>query len=203
MCPSGYFADYLKELSRVSMEINPLEFEDLVSELKSAYDRGSSIFICGNGGSASTAAHFTCDLKKMAAPENGKRFRIHCLNDNVPMMLAYANDMSYEDIFIEQVRGILAKDDLVIGISGSGNSENVLKALDYSNKNGARTFGICGFNGGRMKGIVKKRIVVRIDDMQKVEDLHMVVLHCALQYLVRGVAADRCRVPSETALWTR
>lgn len=203
MCPSGYFVNYLDELNRISKEMDPREFEGLVHELRGAYDRRSSIFIFGNGGSASTASHFTCDLKKMAMPQDGKRFRIHCLNDNVPTMLAYANDQSYEDIFIEQVKGTLATDDLVIGISGSGNSENVLRAIDYSNRHGARTFGIGGFGGGRLRGIVRKGIFVESHDMQKVEDLHLVLLHCALQCLINKGNAQMALESSGKELWMR
>ena len=101
----------------------------------------------------------------------------------MPSILAYANDMSYDDIFVEQLKNFLKKDDLVIGISSSGNSNNVLKVIEYANKNGCKTFGVCGFGGGRLKNIAQKSIVINSNDMQKVEDLHIIILHCAMQYL--------------------
>ena len=104
-----------------------------------------------------------------------------CLNDNIATMLAYANDNSYDDIFIEQLRNYFSPGDVVIGISGSGNSNNVLKAIKYANENGGITIGLCGFNGGKLHNIVHIPILANIHDMQKVEDVHTIITHMAMQ----------------------
>ncbi len=181
--PSTFLRNYLREIGNIFEGINTKEFEDFIEELIEAYQRKSDIFISGNGGSAATTAHFACDINKGVSFGKEKRFKVICLNDNVPTMLAYANDMSYDDIFIEQLKNFLKKDDLVIGSSSSGNSNNVLKAIEYANANGGRTFGICGFGGGKLKSLAQKSIVTNSNDMQKVEDLHIIILHCAMQYL--------------------
>ncbi len=182
--PAQFIKKYLADLSAVISSVDPGEFEQFVESLKGACDRRSNIFICGNGGSASTASHFACDINKGVSYGKDKRFKVICLNDNVPTMLAYANDVSYEEVFVEQLKNFLVKDDLMIGVSGSGNSKNVLKAVDYANAHGGRTFGISGFSGGKLRHAAQKSLVIKSDDMQKVEDLHMIVLHCAMQYLM-------------------
>lgn len=179
---SDFLKKYLLELSGIFSTINAKEFEHFIEELQDAFKRGSHIFICGNGGSASTASHFACDINKGVSYGKDKRFKIICLNDNIPTMLAYANDVSYDDVFVEQLKNFLVKDDLVIGISGSGNSENVLKAVRYANENGGKTFCICGYGGGKIKDTAQKSLVINSNDMQKVEDAHLIILHCAMQW---------------------
>lgn len=180
--PSIFFKNYLVELNDIFKMVNLVEFEHFIDELNRAYDRQSNIFICGNGGSASTASHFACDINKGVSFGKDKRFKIICLNDNVPIMLAYANDVSYNHIFVEQLKNFMIKDDLVIGISGSGNSKNILEAIGYANKNGGRTLCICGFGGGKLKNIAQKSMIINSKDMQKIEDLHLIILHCAMQW---------------------
>lgn len=181
--PSEFLKNYFRELADLFNVINIKEFENFIEELTNAYQRQSHIFICGNGGSASTASHFACDINKGVSYGKDIRFKIVCLNDNMPTILAYANDVSYNDVFAEQLKNFMTKDDLVIGISGSGNSENVLRAISYGNDNGGITFGICGFGGGKLKDLAQKSIVINNNDMQKVEDLHLIISHCAMQYL--------------------
>ncbi len=185
--PVAFLKNYLSELSRIANMVNVKEFETFVNELAATYERQSNIFICGNGGSASTASHFACDINKGVSFGKDKRFRIICLNDNIPTMLAYANDLSYDYVFLEQLKNFMVKDDLVIGVSGSGNSKNVLMAIEYANGKGGKTFGICGFGGGKLKDIAQKVIVINSNDMQKVEDLHMIIFHCAMQYLYNHI----------------
>lgn len=181
--PSAFFRNYLAELTNIFDTVNIKAFEGFIDELTKAYERESQIFICGNGGSASTASHFASDINKGVSYGKDKRFKVICLNDNIPTMLAYANDVSYDDVFIEQLKNFMNENDLVIGISGSGNSENVLKAVRYANEHSGKTFGICGYGGGKLKGIAQKSIAINSNDMQKVEDLHMIIFHCAMQYL--------------------
>lgn len=185
--PSIFLKNYLDELSQIFSLVNPKDFEIFVEELMGAYEKNLHIFICGNGGSASTASHFACDINKGVSFKKEKRYKVICLNDNVPTMLAYANDVSYDDVFVEQLKNFMIKDDLIIGVSGSGNSKNILKTIEYANGNYGKTFGICGFSGGKLKDIAQKSIVVNSNDMQKVEDLHVVILHCAMQYLCQNI----------------
>jgi len=182
---SLFLKEYLMELNTILTGIDPKEFNDLIGELNEAYTRQANIFICGNGGSAATASHFACDINKGVSFGKGKRFRVICLNDNIPTMLAYANDVSYDDIFVEQLKNFMNSGDLAIGVSGSGNSENVLKAIEYGNKNGGKTFGICGYGGGKLKDTAQKSLIVHSNDMQKVEDAHLIIFHSVMQWFRR------------------
>lgn len=184
---SEFLRRYFKKVADISKRINSSSFESLIEELENAYKRGARIFICGNGGSASTASHITCDINKGLASKGAERFKVICLNDNIPTIMAYANDMSYNDIFVEQLKNFMEDGDLLIGISGSGNSENVVRAIAFAKKHGATTFGICGYGGGRVKKIAGKSMVVHSDDMQKVEDIHLMVLHCAMQWFYKSL----------------
>ncbi len=135
------------------------------------------IFLIGNGGSASTASHFVCDLNKTAKIKGLNRSQAFALNDNSPLVFAISNDISYDSVFEEQLKNFLEKDDLVIAISGSGNSENIIKAVNYANEKGAITIGLTGFNGGRLKKICKECLVVPSDKMYHIEDVHLTINH--------------------------
>lgn len=180
--PSVFLKNYLSKLTGIINMIDAKEFESLVCELTSAYGRQSNIFICGNGGSATTASHFACDINKGVSFGKEKRFRVICLNDSVPTITAYSNDVSYDSIFVEQLKNFMNAGDLLIGISGSGNSENILRAVRYVNESGGNTFGICGYGGGRLKDTAQKYLVINSNDMQKVEDAHLIILHCVMQW---------------------
>jgi D-sedoheptulose 7-phosphate isomerase len=138
----------------------------------------------GNGGSGATASHFTGDFNKGLSFHKARRFRFICLNDNYATFAAYANDVGYEDVFVEPLKNFLAEGDLVIGISGSGNSPNVLKAVEYANDHGAVTLGLTGYDGGKLKTLARHGVHIPIADMQVTEDLHMVLDHLA--YVVLG-----------------
>jgi D-sedoheptulose 7-phosphate isomerase len=174
--------EYFKELINLINIINIDEIKSFTNEIENTYMNGQNIFVMGNGGSASTASHFACDINKGVSLGLKKKFKVLCLNDNIPIMLAYGNDISYESIFVEQLKNYLIKDDLVIGISGSGNSKNVLNAIEYANETGAKTFGIIGCDGGKLKNIAKKSLIVNSYDMQKIEDCHMILTHLTMQY---------------------
>lgn len=180
--PVAFLKDYLLELTDIINMIDAKEFESLVGELASAHEKQSNIFICGNGGSAATASHFACDINKGVSFGKEKRFRVICLNDSIPTIMAYSNDVSYDSIFVEQLKNFMNAGDLLIGISGSGNSGNVLNAVRYANESGGKTFGICGYGGGRLKDTAQKSLVVKSNDMQKVEDAHLIILHCVMQW---------------------
>jgi D-sedoheptulose 7-phosphate isomerase len=147
----------------------------------------------GNGGSGSTASHFACDINKGCCIDLEKKFRVICLNDNIPTMLALSNDISYESIFLEQMKNFFNSGDLVIGISGSGNSENVLRAIKYASENNGRTIGLSGFSGGNLSKLVDVSFIADIDDMQKVEDIHMIIVHMIMQAIDSALhpATDR------------
>ncbi len=183
--------EYLEELKGLLDAFPHDRFEEVAALILSAYDKENQIFVMGNGGSGSTASHFACDINKGCCFNAEKKFKVICLNDNVPTMLAYANDLSYEKVFVEQLKNFLGPGDVVIGISGSGNSENVIQAVLYAKENGAKTIGLTGFDGGKLAGTADFPLVASIDDMQKVEDVHMIVVHMLMQYIDRVLHADR------------
>lgn len=172
-----YFQDLKKTLDKIDLSI----FQKINELIYNALENGNQIFTMGNGGSGATASHLTCDLNKGVSFNQTKKFKAICLNDNIPTLLAYANDVSYSDIFCEQLKNFMRIGDLVIGFSGSGNSENVLKAIEFANKNEGITIGLSGFDGGQLSKTVKYSLVVPIDDMQKVEDIHLILCHLIMQ----------------------
>jgi D-sedoheptulose 7-phosphate isomerase len=188
--PSTFLKNYLTDLTHVFKEVSSKEFEEFIADLDRAYRREANIFIFGNGGSASAASHFACDMNKGVTYGMKKRFRVICLNDNLPTILAYANDVSYDDVFTEQLKNLMKPDDLVIGVSGSGNSENVLRAVRYASDQSAITIGICGFGGGRLKKTSHHAVVVDSQDMQKVEDIHNILFHCAMQWFQKRLGGS-------------
>lgn len=174
-------------LNTVKSTLDDLDRNDLVmfaDALMKAYSDGRQIFVFGNGGSGSTASHFCGDFLKGVSYGLDRRFRFLCLNDNVPALLAIANDVGYEDVFVEQLKNHLSKGDLVIGISGSGNSMNVVKALRYAKENGAVTVAMCGYDGGRIVGLTDVHVHARIDNMEVTEDVHLVAIHCLKTMLI-------------------
>ncbi len=180
------FSDsYIKELKEVLDNFPHGQFGQIVTMFLDAYAQESQIFVMGNGGSASTASHLACDINKGVCSGLEKRFKVICLNDNIPTMLAYANDLSYKDVFVEQMKNYFRPGDVVVGISASGNSVNVLKAITYAARNRGKTIGLCGFQGGELAKMVDIPLIVRSDDMQKIEDVHMVVVHMLMQRLER------------------
>lgn len=175
--------EYMTGLIQVLDEINRTQVEQFLKVLSEARSNDKNIFTFGNGGSGSTASHMSCDFNKGCSCKNKKRFKIICLNDNIPTMTAYANDVDYNDIFVEQLKNFMRSGDVVIGISGSGDSENVIRAIDYAGENGAVTVGLCGFSGGRLKKKADVVVHVKVNDMQKIEDIQLVLMHIAMQIL--------------------
>lgn len=175
---------YLTRLVDLLHDIDGNDVDKGIQMIRDAWDGGHQIITFGNGGSAVTALHFITDWNKAAFLATGRRFRGRTLVDNVGLMTAYSNDMSYENIFSEQLANIAVKDDLVIAISGSGNSKNVLNAIDFANEVGCVTLGLCGFSGGELKKRAKHSILAPIDDMQLCEDVHAIFGHIAMKSLV-------------------
>jgi len=174
---------YLERLRLTLDHLNRDDINQVLTLLVDAYQHQRQIFIMGNGGSAATASHFVCDFNKGLSYGKSKRFKMICLNDNLPTLMALANDVGYEHIFVEQLKCFLQPEDLVIGISGSGNSPNVLQAIAYANENGATTVGLSGYDGGKLKTLAHYGIQVAIADMQITEDIHMVLDHLMMRVL--------------------
>ena len=135
----------------------------------------------GNGGSAATASHWACDMNKNTAHSDGKRFHVHCLNDNIPTILAYANDHGYESIFADQLAGRLTSDHLVVGISAGSKSKNIIAAIKLAKNIGAKTVGILGPKEEQLHKIVDYEISIDSRDIQIIEDLHVVCLHMTMK----------------------
>lgn len=169
---------YFEELERVVASLPHDGVDQIADTLVKAYEAGQTVYFFGNGGSASLASHLACDLGKGTAYCNGgKRFRALALTDNLPTLTAWANDSSYEDVFSEQLRNFVQPRDVAFAISGSGNSQNVLKALQVAHEAGATTVGISGFQGGKMKSLCDLCLVVPSNNMQIIEDLHVAMAH--------------------------
>ncbi len=167
------------------LDVVPFEAVDAVVErLHQANQAGQTIFICGNGGSAATATHFACDLAKRPIVARQPRFRVIALTDNNALMTALSNDISYDRVFAEQLVPLVRPGDVVIGISGSGNSRNVLEAMQVARDNGAATVGFCGYDGGKLKGMVDYPVHVPSSVMAMVEDVHLMLEHAICEKLL-------------------
>ena len=175
--------NYLIKLKNTIDALKKDEINKFINMLITARDEGKTIFIMGNGGSAATASHFCCDFNKGASYGYDKRFKFICLNDNTATMMAYSNDVAYEDAMVEQLKNFFEAGDYVIGISGSGNSKNVVKAIEYANANGGKTIGLTGYQGGKLKEICHHSVNMNVDDMQISEDLHMMMDHLSLRII--------------------
>lgn len=182
--------DYLNDLQayrdREIAALGNLDLEavnDVMNVLEDARLAGRRIFICGNGGSSATASHYCCDFNKGVSEKLDKKYDIVCLSDNVPTMMAIANDIGYGEIFRFQLRGKIAPGDILIGISGSGNSENVVNAFEYARRQGGIVIAFVGYSGGRMKELADHSIHINLDDMQIAEDLHMILDHMMMYVL--------------------
>jgi len=183
-------AAYLEEL-RAALEAIPLgTLEAIAGLLREARAQDRQIFLLGNGGSASTASHFACDLGKGTAPRTGRRFRVIALTDNIPLLTAWANDTEYANVFVEQLRNLVNSGDVVLALTGSGNSENVLRALSLARERGARTVALTGFDGGKVKAIAEVCLVVPTGRIEQAEDAHLILQHILCTYLREAIAGE-------------
>lgn len=155
--------------------------EKIIKALITARKSGKNIFTMGNGGSASTASHFVSDLLKTAITKGDKRFKAISLADNIPVMLAWSNDTSYDDVFVEQLKNFLGDGDIVIGFSGSGKSKNVVNALKHARENGALCIGITGMSGGLFPKYCQICFIVPSDNMLTIESMHLTLCHCIVE----------------------
>jgi len=157
--------------------------ERIVPVLQAAREQDRTIYFFGNGGSASTASHFVCDIGKLTNRPGHRRYKCIALNDSIPNLTAWANDFDYASVFSEQLATLGTAGDVAFGISGSGNSPNVLKAIEVATAKGLRTIGLTGIGGGKLKGIVEVPVVVPSNSMQHTEDVHLMICHVLASYL--------------------
>lgn len=174
---------YFEREQKVINNLNFEEITDAVQAIKEAYEREATIYVFGNGGSAATASHFVCDFNKGICEKLDKKFNLICLSDNTPIVTAIANDISYDDVFYFQLKNKLKPDDLILAISGSGNSKNVIKAVEYAKKVGTKIIGLTGYSGGKLYELADFHMHVAVDDMQITEDVHMAFDHMMYRVL--------------------
>jgi D-sedoheptulose 7-phosphate isomerase len=180
---------FLERVAKELLRINPAEVKALADAIYDCYTNGRFVFLCGNGGSGSNASHFCEDLGKGTLRredfenDRKKRLRVLSLTDNTPYILAWANDEGFERVFVEQLKNLASPGDLLIAISGSGNSPNVLRAVEWANANGLMTFGCTGFSGGKLRGLARQGLHVPLDDMGIVESIHLTAFHWVVDNL--------------------
>jgi D-sedoheptulose 7-phosphate isomerase len=181
---AGAADHYLARLRTVvDSRVDNGEIDHGIGLIEEAWKQGRQIITLGNGGSSMTALHFITDWNKSIFMSTGIPFRGRTLVDNMGLLMAYGNDTSFQDIFVEQLKNIIQPNDLVIAISGSGNSENVIRAVDYANANQAVTLGLCGYSGGKLRDRAQHSVWARVDDMQLCEDIHAIFGHIVMQRL--------------------
>ena len=171
--------NYVEYFENALKTINNEEVSGFIGLIIEAYRNGKNIFVIGNGGSAANASHLAQDLSKGVVPWDSdlKRIKAISLTDNVPFITALGNDLGFDRIFTQQVSTYAESGDYLISISGSGNSENILNAVEWSNRNGLKTIGITGFDGGKLKKIVNHSVHVPLSDMCTVESIHSFIFH--------------------------
>ena len=180
---------FLERVGRELLRIDPAEVRALADAMYACYEQGRFIFLCGNGGSGSNASHFCEDVGKGTLRredfdrEGKRRFRILSLTDNTPYILAWGNDEGFERVFVEQLKNLAGPGDLLIAISGSGNSPNVLRAVEWANAHGLRTFGCTGFDGGKLRSLARQGLHVPLGDMGIVESIHLTAFHWVVDNL--------------------
>ena len=184
---------YLENVKTLLDAVDLAQIEELTDALLTAWRHNRRVLLMGNGGSGSTVSHIVNDMQKNVGLESGKPVRALCLSDCAPLMMAWANDTSWENIFAPQVECWAEPGDVVIGVSGSGNSMNVINAIAAANKIGAVTFGLAGYGGGKLKETAQNCLVVPSDNMQRIEDVHMVILHLVFSALLERARAEAGR----------
>ena len=195
--PQEYYAEHQRVVANLPYQ----EMDAAIKEILAAHERGASIFTFGNGGSAALASHFACDLGKgtLGSHNGQKRFRVISLTDNIPLLTAWANDHGYDQVFAQQLENFVVSSDLVFAISGSGNSSNVLRALEVARRHGARTIGLTGYDGGKMKSLCHVCVILPSDNMQIIEDFHLSITH-AISSVIRRKISDRSQAQRMRAI---
>ncbi len=187
---------FLERVGQELMRIDPRQVKALADLMHSCYLEGRMIFVCGNGGSGSNASHFCEDVGKGTLrredfdDDKKKRIRILSLTDNTPYILAWGNDEGFERVFVEQLKNLAGPGDLLVAISGSGNSPNVLRAVEWANAHGLKTFGCTGFSGGKLQKLARYNFHVPLDDMGIVESIHLTAFHWVVDDLHRRLSLE-------------
>lgn len=183
---------YFQAITRVVPQLPYAAIQLIIAAILHAFEEGRTIFVFGNGGSAATASHLMCDLNKGAiTPGQPRRFKVMAFTDNVPLLTAWANDAGYENVFAEQLKNFVQPGDVVLAISASGNSPNILEALKTARETGAVTLGMAGYQGGTMKSLCEVCAVVPCDSIQIVEDLHHAIAHSIVTAVRSKLALPR------------
>ena len=186
MDPQRFAAGYLKGMAAVMADLPLADINMIVDVLASAYEGGRRIFVAGNGGSAASAAHMACDLNKSVLSDSEdtavKRFAVVALADNIPTLTAWANDTRYDQVFSQPLRNLAQVGDVLIVISASGNSKNIVHAAEMAKKLGLTTIGLLGFEGGAVRAALDQALVVHSNDYGYIEDAHMIVIHLVTAY---------------------
>jgi D-sedoheptulose 7-phosphate isomerase len=188
---AGSAQNYFSRLAALIETIDKSQIDNAVHVIAQAWQAGRQIITLGNGGSSLTALHFINDWNKSIYLSSGVPFRGRSLVDNIGLVMSYGNDISFQDIFVEQLKNLLQPGDLVIAISGSGNSENVIRAVQYANDHGGVTLGLCGYSGGKLKSMANHVVWANVQDMQLSEDLHAIVGHIVMQTLCGTYGATK------------
>lgn len=178
--PEQYKTELFKAIDSIDLDA----VRQAIEILSRARHESRHVFVCGNGGSASTASHFVCDILKGASFQRDQRFRIMALNDSMSTLTAYSNDVNYECVFVEQLKNFAQAGDVVLAISGSGNSPNVLRAIEYANSIACRTIALSGRDGGQLGRLAQLNIQVGHPHMGRIEDGHMIVAHMIAYYFM-------------------
>ena len=193
---------FLERIGKELMRIDPAEVKTLAELVYDCYTRGAMVFVCGNGGSGSNASHFCEDIGKGSLrrqdfeDDTKKRIRIISLTDNTPYILAWGNDEGFDRIFVEQLKNLAGPGDLLIAISGSGNSPNILKAVEWANAHGMKTVGCTGFTGGQLRSLAQHALHVPLDDMGIVETVHLAAFHWVVDDMHRRVGLNNQARPA-------
>ena len=187
--------DYLQEINQylkyeieTIQALNVEEINQALNLLREAFERESTIYIFGNGGSSATASHYQNDFNKGVSEHTEKKFNFLCLNDNLATVMAVANDIGFEEVFRFQLKGHLKSGDVVIAISGSGNSKNVINAVEYAKEQGSAIIGITGYNGGKLKPLADVSLHAPVNSMQITEDIHMIFDHLMMSVFYKTMA---------------
>lgn len=179
-------AEYVKRIQDEVAQVDQAEIQKMADLIYEAWENGRFVYIFGNGGSGTTATHMSEDLGKSSlresdlSDESKKRLKVMSLTDNLGWIMAVGNDLSYDQIFVQQLMNYGSEGDVVIAISGSGNSPNVLNAVDWANRHGLKTFGLTGFKGGKLREMAQSGMHVPLDDMGMVESIHLALFHWVL-----------------------
>ena len=184
----GYLSELTSSLGKIDLRAVDASIELLID----AHKKGSRIFTAGNGGSSATASHIVCDFNKGISVHTEKKFEMVCLSDSIPTITAIANDIGYEQVFVLPLKGRMKQGDVLIAISGSGNSKNIILAAEYAKSMGNKVIAFTGYDGGQLYKMADVNIHLPLNDMQKAEDAHMVMLHLIARAIAERYGVSMC-----------